>query len=126
MNKIRCEVVCDFTVKTPGGIRELKKGQIIRLPEQSVRLLVEAGKIKPLDEFTTAFGAAAHRLDKHYKPGALSYCKQRHPETYNKMIEVESRLNSMWDKGTDPAEFKKAVSAWESIHLELLRLFKKS
>ena len=44
----RYEVIADFIAKTLGGIKELKKGQIIKLPEQSAKQLIEAGKIKPL------------------------------------------------------------------------------
>ncbi|OOP56512.1 MAG: hypothetical protein AYP45_08700 [Candidatus Brocadia carolinensis] len=44
----RYEVISDFTAKTPEGIKELKKGQTIKLPEQSAKQLLEAGKIKPL------------------------------------------------------------------------------
>ena len=48
MNKICYEVIEDFTAKTPTGVLILKTGQIIRLPEQSARQLIEARKIKPL------------------------------------------------------------------------------
>lgn len=44
----RYEVIADFAAKTPEGIKELKKGQVIRLSEQSAKQLLEAGKIKPL------------------------------------------------------------------------------
>jgi hypothetical protein len=44
----RYEVIADFTAKTLEGIKELKKGQVIKLPEQSAKQLIEAGKIKPL------------------------------------------------------------------------------
>lgn len=44
----RYEVIADFTAKTLEGIKLLKKGQVIKLPEQSAKQLVEARKIKPL------------------------------------------------------------------------------
>lgn len=48
-------VIAGFSVKTPEGVAVLKPGQVIKLPEQSARLLIEAGKIKPMP-FITRWG----------------------------------------------------------------------
>jgi|SRR3990167_9283949 len=45
---LRYEVIESFSVKTPGGTKELEKGQIIKLSEQSAGQLIKAGKIQPL------------------------------------------------------------------------------
>jgi hypothetical protein len=45
---LRYEVIESFSVKTPAGTKELEKGQIIKLSEQSAGQLIESGKIKPL------------------------------------------------------------------------------
>jgi hypothetical protein len=45
---LRYEVIEGFSVKTPEGTKELEKGQIIKLSEQSARQLIEAGKLQPL------------------------------------------------------------------------------
>ena len=52
----RYEVIAEVTVKTPKEVIALKPGQVIRLPEQSARQLIEAGKIKPLPHITN-FGS---------------------------------------------------------------------
>ena len=45
---LRYEVIESFSVKTPEGTKELEKGQIIKLSEQSAGQLIKAGKIKTL------------------------------------------------------------------------------
>lgn len=46
------EVVENIKIKTPGGIKSLNRGQIIKLPEISAKSLIESGKIKPLPYLT--------------------------------------------------------------------------
>ncbi len=124
MSKVRFVVLVEFCVKTLGGILVLKPGQIIKLPEQSARPLVETGKIKPLEEFVRAFDEVVNHINRNYKPGVIEYCRRRHPEAYNKMLTTENRLNTAWKEGTDPEEFGRALREWENIHVELLKLFK--
>ena len=45
---MKFEVMNNFTVKSLDGIKHLRKGQIIKLPEASAKQLIEAGKVKPL------------------------------------------------------------------------------
>lgn len=59
---IRYEVIAEFSVKTPDGVAVLKPGQVIKLPEQSAKPLVEAGKIKPLP-YITNYGSLVIPFD---------------------------------------------------------------
>lgn len=45
---IECLVIEDITLKTPEGRQEIKKGQVIRLPEEPARLLMQKGKVMPV------------------------------------------------------------------------------
>ena len=45
---MKFEVMNNFTVKSLDGIKHLRKGQIIKLPEASAKQLIEAGKVLPL------------------------------------------------------------------------------
>lgn len=47
---IECLVIEDITLKTPEGRQEIKKGQVIRLPEEPARQLIQKGKIRLIDE----------------------------------------------------------------------------
>lgn len=47
---IKCLVVEDITIKTPEGRQEIKKGQVIRLPEEPARQLMQKGKVIPVAE----------------------------------------------------------------------------
>ena len=44
-------VLDDVLVKTSSGVTELRKGQIVRMPEKSAWQLIEKGKVKPLPYF---------------------------------------------------------------------------
>lgn len=43
-------VMDDFIARTPYGDKQIKKGQVVRLPEEPAQQLIQKGKIKPLHE----------------------------------------------------------------------------
>lgn len=74
-------------------------------------------------DFTQTFDTAVDRINQQYQSGTLDYCKQHHADTYNRMIEVESRINRLWDTGTDLEAFKEATKEWGEVLVELVKLF---
>ncbi len=121
---LRYEVIEDFSAKTPEGTKEIKKGQIVKLSEQSASQLIEAGKIMPMDKFECYFMDTTKKINQNYPSGVLDYARGKHPERFQESLRLEDRINSFW--GNDFTEFQKTCNDWWYIHLEFLKLFKNS
>ncbi|MBI5307215.1 MAG: hypothetical protein HZB37_02455 [Planctomycetes bacterium] len=106
-------------------------GSVINLPEISAQIFMQQGKIVPVQEkpqvannelnYETYFQATTQRIAQDYKAGTSDYIRQKYPERFQESLQLESRLNDFWDK--DFQEFKKAVDAWQTIEIELMKLF---
>ena len=124
-------VISDVAVKTREGVKTLRKGQMVKIPEQSARLLIEKGKLELYEpepqpevtpeQFESTFLNAVDEISKNYMPGVIEYSRQTYPERYENGIEAENRLNLLWNN--DIESFRKAVAEWRGINLEMIKLF---
>ena len=127
-------VINNVVIETPKSVKELRKGQVIRLPEKSARLLIGKGKLELYEpglqleltpeQLESVYKDAVGEINRNYQPGTFNFIQQKYPERWNQSLEAENRLNQLWDDGKDLKAFQKAVSDWKEIELELIKLFR--
>lgn len=96
-----------------------------------IKYLEKLNKSKPQPEstpeqFESTFNNAVGEINRNYRPGTLDFIRQKYPERWTRSLEVENRLNHLWDDGKGLEAFEKAVDEWRGIQLELIKLFTKN
>ncbi len=131
-------VISSFTAETPTGDKQLRAGQIIRLPEKSAVKLIEMGKVKELDlksriteprantqpvsqeTLNAIFQEVTSKLEDVYIGGSFEPARIHHPELYQAERDALNQVDVLWVEalaGKVSLEmFRVAVDKWrESV-----------
>lgn len=115
---------------------KVHRSLIDALTKEYKRLIGSQDQINPLslqydsttDPFWEAFKKANHELNKHYIEGTLDHIRKRHPDLYQKINEVEARIDEIWESGlkgnTTLEEFKEVLEEWYSLYIKGIEIYK--
>jgi len=53
---MNCEVIDNFKIKTQDGIKEFTKGQVIPIHSKKATMLIEKGKVRPIQPHINQYG----------------------------------------------------------------------
>ncbi|MBI2472797.1 MAG: hypothetical protein HYV59_16395 [Planctomycetes bacterium] len=78
--------------------------------------------LKNISMMENIFKDAVTEISKVYTVNAIHYTQKMFPETYEKAITAENKINSLWDEGQDIKAFYEAVRAWQDIQMKFIEL----
>ena len=78
--------------------------------------------LKNISRMENIFKDAVNEISKVFTVNAINYTQKMFPETYEKGITAENKINSLWDEGQDMKAFYEAVRAWKDIQMKFIEL----
>ena len=107
-------ILKSFSVKTTTGRQNIKAGQIVRLPEDKAKSLIDAGLIEPLRQiFEKLFHEHCQRLGKFTT--TMDEIKQEDPTMHERIKQAVKGIDKAW-LAEDLAGLKKAMAEVEFLY----------
>ena len=68
------------------------------------------------------FENAVNEISKAYIENTFNYTQKVFPRMYEKAIDIEDKINHLWDEGKDLKTFQGAVREWQEIQMKFIKV----
>ena len=102
--------------KPPEGARPLIK----EIRENKTQVV---DYLRIVTEMESIFKAKVNEISQGYPADTMSFMMIMFPKTYDKVIDLEKRMNTVWDEGKDIKGFTEIVNRWVEMHKKSIKLY---